>query len=198
MWRQRRLIRAETAAVALAIQPKRIASDVSQELGTYSGVRLTEAELVPFDPGQVTWCEGVIAEFEKLDEYDLKTINAQAPLIYRQVKLDADSDDETIEEHLAAFEKGLSGYITELVRWCRKELETARIRPKVLELANQFRARNLVLPAHALQLFTRYQTMLDNQLYKALHAFREVQEWRLKRMESEGEAACAGAVENAA
>lgn len=29
----------------------------------------------------------------------------------------------------------------------------------------------------------RYQTTLDNQLYKALRAFREAQEWRLKTLE---------------
>jgi hypothetical protein len=29
----------------------------------------------------------------------------------------------------------------------------------------------------------RYQTTLDNQLYKALRAYREAQEWRFKTLE---------------
>lgn len=186
MWRQRRLVRAEAAALALATQPKKIASDVSQEMGIYSGGQLTEADLVPFDRNQAKWCEAVIKEFQELDDFDPQMLKQNAPLIYRQLKSDAESDDETIEEHLKAYDQGLSGYLAELIRRCRKELDTAQRRPKVLQLAEQFRARNLVLPAHALQLFTRYQTMLDNQLYKALRALRESQEWRLKQASQAG------------
>jgi hypothetical protein len=181
MWRQRRLVRAETAALTLATQPKKIASDVSQELGLYSSGHLDETDLEPFDRDQAKWCEGAIEEFEKLDEFDPAKLHRNAPLIYRQLKSDAESDNETIDEHLKAYDNGLSGYLAELIRWCRKELETAQRRPKILHLADQFRARNLVLPTHVLQLFTRYQTMLDNQLYKALRALREAQEWRLKQ-----------------
>jgi hypothetical protein len=108
-------------------------------------------------------------------------LQRNAPLTYSQVKSDADTDNETVEGYLGAYDEGLNGYLAELIRWCRKELETARLRPKVLQLAEHFRARNLVLPAHALQLFTRYQTMLDNQLYKALRALRDAQDWRLKQ-----------------
>jgi len=41
-------------------------------------------------------------------------------------------------------------------------------------------------------LFTRYQTTLDNQLYKALRAFRDAQEWRLKTLDVAGEQDKAG------
>jgi hypothetical protein len=181
MWRQRRLVRAETAALALATQPKKIADDVSSELSLYSSKSLSEGDLVPFNRDEAKWCEGVVEEFEKLDTFDLKELQRKAPLIYRQLKSDADSDGETIEEHLGAYDRGLDGYLAELIRWCHGELEKARNRPKVLQLAEHFRARNLLLPRHVLQLFMRYQTMLDNQLYKALRALREAQEWRLKQ-----------------
>ena len=53
-----------------------------------------------------------------------------------------------------------------------------------------------MLPERALMLFTRYQTTLDNQIYKALRALREAQEWRLKTIEGldagEGETVCDG------
>jgi len=198
MWRQRRLMRAETAALSLATQPQKIAASVSQELDLSPSVRLSESDLVPFDGNHAKWCEGVIEEFETLDGFDLTKLKHHAPLIYGQLKSDAESDSETIEAHLGAFNEGLSGYLAELIRWCRKEVETAQRRPKILQLADHFRARNLVLPAHALQLFTRYQTMLDNQLYKALSALRDAQEWRLRRAEPEDDADCADAIENAA
>ena len=198
MWRQRRLVRAETAALSLATRPQKIAASVSQELDLSPSARLSESDLVPFDSEHKRWCEGVIKEFETLDDFDVTKLKRNAPLIYAQLKSDADSDNETIEAHLGAFNEGLSGYLAELIRWCRNEIETAQRRPKILQLADHFRARNLVLPAHALQLFMRYQAMLDNQLYKALRVLRDAQEWRLKRAEPEDEADRADAIESAA
>ena len=40
-----------------------------------------------------------------------------------------------------------------------------------------------MLPADTLELFARYQTTLDNQLFKLLKALREAQEWRLELIE---------------
>ena len=198
IWRQRRLVRAETAALSLATQPQKIAASVSQELDLSFSARLSEADLAPFDSDREKWCAGAVEEFEQLDDFDLEKLQRNAPLLYGQLKSDAESDNETIEEHLGAYKEGVSGYLTDLMRWCRKELETAQRRPKILQLAEHFRSRNLVLPAQALQLFTRYQTMLDNQLYKALRALREAQEWRSKRTPPEDEADLANAIESAA
>jgi hypothetical protein len=38
-----------------------------------------------------------------------------------------------------------------------------------------------------LDLFTRYQVSLDNQLYKALRALREAEDWRLKSLDGTSE-----------
>ena len=197
IWRQRRLVRAETAALSLATQPQKIATSVSQELDLSLSARLSEADLAPFDSDQEKWCTGAVEEFEQLDQFDLEKLRRDAPLLYGQLKSDAESDSETIEVYLGAYKEGLSGYLAELMRWCRKELETAQRRPKILQLAEHFRSRNLVLPAHALQLFARYQAMLDNQLYKALRALREAQERRMKQTEPEREAECVNAIESA-
>ena len=40
-----------------------------------------------------------------------------------------------------------------------------------------------MLPTDVLEVLARYQTTLDNQLYKALRALREAQEWRLKTLD---------------
>ncbi len=87
---------------------------------------------------------------------------------------------------LANHENGLKGYATDLAGFCRKELSEAEKRPHILTLADQLRAKRLVLPSETLELFSRYQTTLDNQLYKALRAFREAQEWRLKTLDLAG------------
>ena len=54
----------------------------------------------------------------------------------------------------------------------------------MLALAEQVRTQRLVLPEDALVLLSRYQTTLDNQLFKLLRALREAQEWRLKTIEA--------------
>lgn len=73
---------------------------------------------------------------------------------------------------------GLGGYIRELVRWCRKQIERAERYPEIVRLtehANQ----ELRIPWGRLDLLSKYQVSLDNQFYKAMKALRDAQEWRL-------------------
>jgi len=190
VWRQRRLVRAETATLHLARQPQKIASGVSSELGLGFGAELKEDDLAPYDADEADWCEKVLEEIEALEELDFeiefKTLPKAVPLLFAQLKSDAE-DDGDIEAYLKDYDKGLSGYASDIARWCREELRKAEKRPHVLALADQLRAKRLVLPPEALELFTRYQTTLDNQLYKALRAFRDTQEWRLKTLDVAGE-----------
>ena len=44
------------------------------------------------------------------------------------------------------------------------------------------RAKRLVLPNDTLEIISRYQTTLDNQLFKTLKALRDAQEWRLETL----------------
>ena len=183
-WRQQRLVRAETAKLTLARQPIKIAGAVSSELERGYSQKLELEDLSPFDRTQERWCRRVIGEIEALDAFDLEILQQKAPLTYQQLASDAAEDQETPEAHAAARDGGLAGYIVEVSLWCRKELNEAEARPKILALAEHARAKNLVLPPDALETFSRYQTTLDNQLYKALKALREAQEWRLRTLEA--------------
>jgi hypothetical protein len=191
MWRQRRLVRAETATLHLARQPPKIAGGVSSELELGFGSELKEDDLAPYDAEQAEWCEKVLEEIEALEELDFEievnTLPKAAPLFFAQLKSDAEDHGDDIAAYLKEYDDGLPGYAREIARWCREELQKAKNRPNVLALADQLRAKQLVLSPDTLALFTRYQTTLDNQLYKALHAFRETQEWRLKTLDVAGE-----------
>lgn len=182
MWRQRRLVQAETASLALARQPVKVAKDVSAELGRGYGAEIKPDDLTAYDQERVQWCRGVMAEIEGLEEIDLRSINSKAPLVYAQ--LVSDAEEEPPETFLADRKGGLTAFIAELMGWCRQQLREAEARPHILSVANQVRAKRLVLPADTLELLARYQTTLDNQLYKALRALRESQEWRLKTLEA--------------
>lgn len=181
IWRQRRLIEAEAAMITLARQPKSIAKKVSKELDREYSKAVKLEELMPFDQEQIEFCQRTLAEIEALETIDLRSIAGLAPTVHRQLLTDA--EDETLEVFLADHKGGLTSYIAELMLWCRKELAEAEARPYLLAIAEQVRSRGLVLAEETLELLSRYQTTLDNQLYKALRALREAQEWRFKTVE---------------
>ena len=111
-------------------------------------------------------------------------MKAAAPNIWTQFEKDAAEDQETPEEYAKSLPQGVEGFAIELSRWCRSQLQAAERRPQLLYLGQQLRDKHLVLPSKQLEVLARYQTTLDNQLYKALRAFREAQEYRLMTLEA--------------
>ena len=184
LWRQRRLVTAESAAIGLTRMARRIAAGVTSEMGLGYGSELKETDLQPFDPDQISWCKTVIAEVQNLEQFDPESLPRLAPTIFKQLVSDAQEDGESIEVFLSAHKDGITGFAAELIAWCHEQLKQADKRPAVLSLAQQVRSRRLILPNDAIEIFSRYQTTLDNQLYKALRALREAQEWRLKTLDA--------------
>ena len=183
LWRQRRLVHAETASVSLARQAQKIAGGVSSELGRGYGSELKEVELGAFDAEREAWSRNAIAEIEALEVIDIRSIEQSAPLVFEQLRSDAEEDSEDPATFAESQKGGLTGYISELLLWCRKQLREAEARPQIMALAEHVRAKRLVLPKDTLELLSRYQTTLDNQLDKALRALRDAQDWRLKTIE---------------
>lgn len=184
IWRQRRLVQAETARLALGRLPRKVASMVSSEMGRTHISEIKTEDLAPFDAAREQWCRATLAEAEALEEIDLATIEASAPNLHGQLQEDAAEDGETIEKFIAGHKGGLVAYLGELMLWCREQMRAAEARPTVLALADQVRIKRLIMSSDDLDLLGRYQTTLDNQLYKALRAFREAQEWRIKTLDA--------------
>lgn len=184
LWRQRRLVGAESAALDLARQPQDIASEVNSSLSLRVDEAVDGDDLEPFAPIQLEWCNGVIQEFGwSQPDMTLARLPDALPLTYAQLKEDAEEVELSVEEYLTKTENGLPGYARELVDYCRKELTAAERRPRVLELAEVVRQRRLVLEPGLLEVLTRYQTTLDNQLIRLLKALREAQSWRLQTLD---------------
>ena len=190
LWRQRRLVGAETATIELAMNPKRLASAVESGMGLsgYGSEKIEPEDFLPLDQEQIAqleWCKAVIAEHTAADTLSLENLSKAAPLIYAQLTEDAEADDETIEQHLAdvSFEQ----YLVELLRWCKQEaatLEKKEVRqPTLIALAEKAREK-LRVPWAKLDVLTKYQTALDNQLYKAVKVLRDTQEWRMQSIDA--------------
>lgn len=188
LWRQRRLTAAETAELRLDRRPTMLVRRVSNLPEVFGDGADTDL-LEPYDETQRRWCHEVASEIEALDDLQIEMIEAQAPLTFVQIKRDAEDEDISPEDFLACTAGGASRYLAELANWCRTQLRQAEQRPTVLALAEQLRARHLVLPLKQLEVIARYQTTLDNQLYKALRALREAQDWRTQRTRTEPNAA---------
>ena len=74
--------------------------------------------------------------------------------------------------------RALRGTSTISAIWCRQEIARAAALPERLALLELLQAQ-AALPSIGTQvLYARYQTMLDNQLYKALSALKEAQAGR--------------------
>jgi hypothetical protein len=192
LWRQRRLVGAETAATTLERRDPKIAEAVRYEHDPLVGTGVEEEHLQPFDDVQSRWCQGVIDEVGKLEAITLESVETLAPLTWAQLKSDAEEDEESVEEHARSHEGGLTGYVKDLVTRCHEDLERAENRPRLLALAAHLRQRRLVLPDEPLEVLARYQTTLDNQLYKALKALREAQAWRMQTIDASAAGATAG------
>jgi len=190
LWRQERLRRAETATISVGRRPAEIADRVSAYLGleNYSMNRITAEDLKGIDAAELEWCQRVIGEYEKLPNGSLgdgKSLKRGAPLILAQLQEDADEEKLSIEDYLEENFETLADYVDELVVHCRGQIRKAERHPLLLQLAALVRSQKAIPSPEARETFSRYQTSLDNELFKTLKALRENQEWRLSNLEAE-------------
>ncbi len=183
IWRQRRLVAAETAGLELQRSKPALARDIRSRPGSWSSETVTEDVLEPFDAQQLDWCRLVVTQIETLGKIDPDTLVTEAPLVYAQAIEDANEQETDVQTLVAKHKDGLTGYVDELYEWCQGQIREAERRPALIALAEQVRMSRLVLTSDALEVLARYQTTLDNQLFKALRALREAQEWRLKTLQ---------------
>jgi hypothetical protein len=136
------------------------------------------------DEDGVRWWEAIIHEALYSDELTMDNVRDRAPNIYATLESEAEGEpDRYIEE----FPGGVQAYARDIALECRKLLEGSKARRRLSKLAELARQKGLILDSHQLEVIARYQTSLDNQLYKALRSLREAQEARSKNLEVTGE-----------
>ena len=79
VWRQRRLVHAETASLSLARHPKKVAVAVSSELGRSYGSEVEQDDLAPFDADSEAWSRDALEEIDSLEEFDIGSLERRAP-----------------------------------------------------------------------------------------------------------------------
>ena len=157
LWRQQRLVRAETAIINLEANPRRIAYEVETGIGRSCSV--DEEDLQPTDPTQLEWCQTVLAEMDATAGLNPDDLKGAAPLTYEQLASDADEEDESVEEYLAEID--LHDYLRELRSGCNEKLHKYEQYPALCAIADTVRDK-LNIPWGKLELVSKYQTTLDN------------------------------------
>ena len=187
LWRQRRLVRSETAQINLNNKEISILKAVNNELNlSYSDDKLKAEDLTGFDQEQLKIYKAVVEEFEKIDDDKvnvLTEVKKHAPLIYQTLTEEAETEEESINEYVKNFEN-LREWIEDLFEYYQSQIKIAEQRPLVLEIARLVQNKGVILQGKIRDSLSKYQVMLDNELYKAIKVLRETQTYRLDTLES--------------
>jgi hypothetical protein len=179
LWRQRRLVRAESAEVSLNQQrfgdeqAREVAGILDLEYRVYNHIKALDDEPEAMDVDGLKAQRKLWQSFVDQGVGDTDDPFACLPrdvqkMLLKWLEVDAGQIDRVVENKFVSwadlFEER-AGYFESLIH-------QQRIR-EVSKLVMQRQA----LPSKT-DLLARYQTALDNDLYKALKALREAQAWR--------------------
>ena len=183
LWRQRRLVRAETANIESGRSAKQIVFAVNQELElSYTSRELKESDLIPFDTSHYEWYESILNELDGLFEQpslDLNKIKNIAPNVYQQLQSDAQDLALSPVKFLQEYEQPFD-YFDSLRDYCLKEILKKHQHQMVSTVAELVKSKSVILKEKLRDSLCKYQIMLDNELYKAMKALRDAQEWRMQ------------------
>lgn len=200
MWRQKRLVAAESASIELG---RRLESQANRNvinrtlnlgyggmLGEEEDAKLDELKPLSKDEQETLgWCRDFLKEYAALDDEalyseNLARLKKEAPIMFEELEQQAE------ELPLEAYtNEQLREGADNLVAWSKKQLSNNIRREKIRDVAAQ-----VLISASAPVnngLLARYSAGLDNELYRAIEALRKQQEFRLKNgsVELEAEAA---------
>ena len=188
LWRQRRLVRAESAEVSLNqlrfgdTEKKEIGKVLDMGFGAYSEIRapwdefgadegVLEAKFAYYEEQRKFWqslLDGNVAD--AVNPLSRVTAGVRETLL-RELQTDVMSAHLSVLKRYGSWADMFKTYVKRFESF----LALRRV-PEIRSLLMQSRA----LPTQT-DLLSRYQTALDNDLYKALKALRETQAWRQAR-----------------
>lgn len=182
LWRQRRLVRAESAEVSLNQQ--RFGYDQKKEVGhvlnlgssVYDSIEAPEDEPDEDDVEDLKeqrdqWKSLLDEEIAEMEDPFAGLPAELQKMILQIYRVEADQVDATVKEKFGSWAKMFAAYFSHFESLIRDQ--------RILEVSRLV-MRSQALPSKT-DLLARYQTALDNDLYKALKALREAQAWRQAR-----------------
>lgn len=184
LWRQRRLVRAESGEIEL-----RLSTSKADALGEIkSALNLQSSDKHP----AVEWEGILLLEEERTSDellvyantylsavdsgIDIKSLQHRYPLIYMNLMKDtARHGQSDFTQYLENEFGDLNAYLSFNCTAYFNQWQSVKVRELV-----QIYKKSISLPK-APENMARYQSSLDNELYKAMRALREAQSWRAER-----------------
>lgn len=190
MWRQRRLVRAESAEVAL--RRRNVAADDLKAISMSLGVSVTDNRFkdainLPYigkdgDSSENLgyWLASLVEALEDRTWSSLEEIESLSPDAYHLLLACTDErTPEALDSYLTETSQTLRGVLEALAKVYRRDYDSRLIR----ELADLYRDAAQIRAS--VDVIGRYQSALDNELYKAMRALREAQAWRQSRIDAD-------------
>jgi len=133
LWRQRRLVRAETAQINLNQKDSSLINMINNELNlNFTDNEIKEEDLIEYDQEQLIRYKAIGEECYQLDDdmelNNLKEIQKCAPLIYQQLAEESETEEESVEEYIENFED-LAEWIEDLINFSHSQIKIAEQRP---------------------------------------------------------------------
>lgn len=188
LWRQQRLVRAETALIERDRRPDAMAYQVGKRIGRdILSPSLNASDLEPMDGAVLAGCWAALtteaAGLEPAARGDWRAWEAAAPALWRE--LHEDAGEQGPADYLAEeFDGDSAGYVRFVVDWCRSQIDKAEQSAAIQAAVRAIRDERAVLSGDVADTMGRYAEMLDRELYRAIRALREAQDWRLGALES--------------
>ena len=182
LWRQRRLISAESAA--LAIQQQELGYSKVSRVMALAGLRDSErlvAESMMREPPESDFTAPLLAELAQFDiGSPLGTFRQSCPQCWQHLCSDAEtSDDAPAAQQLTHVTAFLQQEEISLEEWIA-DLELEQRKTSLLIQAVALMNQAAMLPQTA-DVLSRYQSALDNDVYKATRVLLETQKFRLEQ-----------------
>lgn len=194
LWRQKRLVAAESAAIELGRGMSRQTNqnELNKTLGyLYGGDEINcvvkSGELSGITEDDLEYDalnKAIIAEYQALDDdvienEDMARLEKESPLLFAELKTEA--EDEEID-----FTEYTQGNLRELaenqINWSSSQVKEYTRRFKIND-AIKLMQTSASAPVSN-ELLARYSAGLDNELYRAIEALRKQQEFRLKNIQA--------------
>ena len=187
LWKQKRLLKAETAQLNLERQTRKIVDAVNSELNlSFTPRAITEQDLREIDTEKVAHYEAILQEFEAVDlaeTLDVAKLQTQFPTLFQELCIGAKLNALSPEDYLQNYDSATE-FFKHLARHARDKLAQFERQQLALAVAEMIKDKRAILPEKSRDSLAKYQVMLDNELCKALKTLREQQEWRVNSLQA--------------
>lgn len=130
LWRQRRLVQAESAKLELAQSERALLGHINDALGygNYSDNKLKQEDLEGVDLAQIEWCQGVIDEISSdTNRSSVSAMKKSMPLCYGQLAEEAEGEGNSVDDYFNyQCEQGYGGigsWLHDLDVWCKGKIK---------------------------------------------------------------------------